>query len=446
MQRSHHKIRLYIPFLWLLFIMYGSFIPFQIRPVYFIDAIRQFKHIPFLNFGIVSREDWVSNILLYIPLGFFLTGWISKKTDSFNKNCLIFLAVFIFCILMSVFIEFSQIFFAMRTASLNDVLANAIGSLIGIFLWFISGQGLIRAWLSAKNNSRPESALSAFLFLYMLSLFAISLFPFDFLFSAREIELKYGMWKAQPFLFNVNFSIRSIIQTVAEAALFIPAGGFIGLKFRHSTVTKKMVLTFLLSFFIGFGIEFIQFFTASGISEFFSVVVRVLGAFAGLFMVKIDFSCYEKKLKPYMKYIIMFIFPIYLVIVLKLSGWSETGWLDISKGFSRFDLHMMLPFYFDYFSTETRAVLSVLFNFGLYVPVGFSGWLLSSYKKGHKAWYMRGSVILSMFLSLFIETGRLFQKGLHPDFTNIIIAGVSAAIIFKLSNRFFPVFQQVLNE
>jgi len=163
-------------------------------------------------------------------------------------------------------------------------------------------------------------------------------------------------------------------------------------------------------------------------------------------MVKIDFSCYEKKLKPYMKYIIMFIFPIYLVIVLKLSGWSETGWLDISKGFSRFDLHMMLPFYFDYFSTETRAVLSVLFNFGLYVPVGFSGWLLSSYKKGHKAWYMRGSVILSMFLSLFIETGRLFQKGLHPDFTNIIIAGVSAAIIFKLSNRFFPVFQQVLNE
>ncbi|NOX32923.1 MAG: VanZ family protein [Deltaproteobacteria bacterium] len=447
MIREHEfKIRLYIPFLCLVFVLYGSFIPFHIRSIPLIDAVNQFKHIPFLDLGIVSRADWVANILLYIPLGFFLSGWTSKRTDSLYKNCLVFLAVFLFCIMAAAFIEFFQIFFSPRTVSLNDLIAETLGSSAGIFLWLASGRKLIGLWFAAKRTPRPESALSAFLFLYLLFLAGITLFPFDFLISAKEIKWKYGMWKAQSFLFDADISVGFIIKTIAEAALFIPVGGFIGIKYRRAGLEKRMSFVFLSSFLIGFLIEFLQFFTASGVSQFFSVLVRVLGAFAGLFMVKINFSYCFERLKPFMKYIIMLVFPIYLALALKLSGWSKTGWLNINEGLSTFDLHMLLPFYFHYFSTETRAVVSVILNFGLYIPVGFSGWLLYFSKKAHNARYIMGSVFISIALSLFIETGKLFQRGLHPDFTNIIIAGFSAVMIFKLSDRIFYIFHHAFTE
>ena len=50
-------------------IIYGSLIPFELRPYTLSAALDQFIHIRFLDLGVVSRADWIANILLYIPLG-----------------------------------------------------------------------------------------------------------------------------------------------------------------------------------------------------------------------------------------------------------------------------------------------------------------------------------------------------------------------------------------
>ncbi|WP_300458593.1 VanZ family protein [Desulfobacula sp.] len=443
---NESKFKFSIPLIWLLFIIYGSFIPFRIRSISLIDALYQFKHIPFLDLEITSRSDWVANILLYTPLGFFLLGWISKKANSFYKKGLAFFTVFLFCILTATSVEFFQIFISPRTVSLNDLIAETLGSLFGILLWFFSGPKIINLWFSAKSNSRAEVALNAFFFLYVVSLLGITLFPFDFLVSAQEMKWKYEAWKMQSFLLNVNVSTVFIIKTMVEAAIFTPIGGLIGLKFRHTNVKIVLFLTILASFSIGFLIELLQFFTASGVSQGFSVLVRISGAFIGLAIVKSSFLNYWEWFRPYVRYLILMIFPIYFVLILKLSGWSKNGWLTIHESFSTFDFHMLLPFYFHYFSTETRAVLSLLLNFGIYIPVGFSCWLVYFSNNGYKKRYIVVSVFISMVLSLFTETGKLFQKGLHPDFTNVLIAAVSAFIVFKLSDRLFSVLYDVFNE
>lgn len=445
LMKRDQRIRWFVPFLYLLFIVYGSFIPFHVRPILFADAIVIFSRIEFLDLGIVSRADWVANILLYFPLGFLLTGWLSRKNNSFLKKCLIFLSVVFFCISAAVSIEFFQTFFSPRSVSLNDLLAEAIGAITGIYIWFFMGPQLIRLWLSAKHDTHLESALKAFFTLYIFFLLGLALFPFDFLVSIQEIKWKYESWMSQPLLLNASVTM-FVLKMIAEAALFAPIGCTVAMKYRQGSLKKIIVITVCSSSFIAFVIEILQFFTASGVSQFFSVLARVMGSISGIFIIKFILSNYLKRLKPFLKSIILIITPFYLVIVLKISGWFKEGWLSFQEGMLKFDYHMMLPFYYHYFTTETRAVLSTLFVFCMYAPIGFSAWLLYIVKPRDLNRYASLSISFSMILSILIETGKLFKTGLHPDYTNTLIAVFSAVVVYNFSDRIFSLFYPAFNE
>src|SRR5262245_52270613 len=54
----------------LLFVVYGSLVPFDFHGRPLDAAWRTFQQAPWLVLGIDSRADWVANLLLYIPLGF----------------------------------------------------------------------------------------------------------------------------------------------------------------------------------------------------------------------------------------------------------------------------------------------------------------------------------------------------------------------------------------
>ena len=96
---------------YLAFVIYGSLIPFQFRPLPIAEAIDRFSHIPYLNLGIQSRADFIANILLYIPLSFFLTGALCKKTHSLAIKYTATLFVLLLCSLLAGLIEFIQVFF-----------------------------------------------------------------------------------------------------------------------------------------------------------------------------------------------------------------------------------------------------------------------------------------------------------------------------------------------
>src|SRR5574340_1273229 len=62
---------------YLLFIVYGSLLPFQPNDLSFSAAMANFRHIPLLELGVESRADLVANLLLYIPFGLLLCGAIA---------------------------------------------------------------------------------------------------------------------------------------------------------------------------------------------------------------------------------------------------------------------------------------------------------------------------------------------------------------------------------
>jgi VanZ family protein len=126
------RVQRIILVLWCCFIVYGSFIPFRLStdPAFVRSNLAKLQLFPFQggtkNF---SLPDVASNILLFIPFGFLLSGsgfsfvglsWVRSVCAS-GAFGLVFAAA----------IEFGQLFAVGRRSSGIDVEANVIGALLG---------------------------------------------------------------------------------------------------------------------------------------------------------------------------------------------------------------------------------------------------------------------------------------------------------------------------
>lgn len=88
-----------------------------------------FKEI--FRYSITSKlffKNVIGNILLFIPLGFFTTGYIKNKT---------FIPTFILSFIISISIEFTQSLIG-RTVDVDDILLNTIGGVLGYLIFKLS--------------------------------------------------------------------------------------------------------------------------------------------------------------------------------------------------------------------------------------------------------------------------------------------------------------------
>lgn len=88
----------------------------------------------------------LANIILFIPFGFGLAGLGIRKIRIEMHPLL---AVFLAALLLSLFVEFLQVFQPQRSPSLQDLLMNSMGGVVGygaFHLWkkFFAGRRLAR--------------------------------------------------------------------------------------------------------------------------------------------------------------------------------------------------------------------------------------------------------------------------------------------------------------
>ncbi len=154
---SGSKMLLYISLVYSVFVVYGSLVPLDFHYRSISDAWQSFQNIRYLNLGIASRADWVSNILLFIPLAFLRQGALwhrDSKALRFASSSLVLVA----CISLSITIEFTQLFFPPRTVSINDIIAETIGAVAGISLWWFIGQ-LVSGWFLSLARTHDKKSL-----------------------------------------------------------------------------------------------------------------------------------------------------------------------------------------------------------------------------------------------------------------------------------------------
>ena len=426
---------------YLAFVIYGSLIPFQSHSLPIEEAIDRFRHIPYLHLGIQSRADFVANILLYIPLSFFMIGVWCRKACPWPVKSAGVLFVLLLCSLLAGLIEFIQVFFPPRTVSLNDVIAEILGTIIGISFWYTIGGRLTRLWSAISTGGRE--GLHAALVIYALFYLALCLFPFDFLVSMSEISWKLSTHSYHAFVAEETCQspIRCAVTFIVEIIAMVPFGILTGLRSRGRQ-NHILFAALVYGGVLGIVIETSQFFIASGISQGASVFTRIMGLGLGLWLFQSILKDRFSTLRPFLRPGILLGAIPYFLLVMTLKGWFSHDWVGLEEALSKIDKNMFIPFYYHYFGTEMNAVVNLLSNAAAFVPIGVAYWAWHFSRRTFSSCAFMAS-FYGVVAAVFIETGRLFPAGKYPDFTNVLIAGVSAGAGYRILTWAYRAFSEL---
>jgi VanZ family protein len=422
--------------LYLLFVVYGSLVPLEFNSLPVETALSQFKNIPYLDLGAGARADWIANILLYIPLAFGASATFGGVRYPLIR-VVVSICVLVFCIALAVAVEFTQLFFPPRTVSLNDLIAETLGTVIGILGWQFFGayfSGLYHHLL----HSTLLSARAAIIF-YLLIYVALSLFPFDFVTSFAELNEKLANGNDSffmPFDECRAEPVRCGVKLLAEILVMMP----LGLLFCYLPyLTNRITVAVLVGFFLSLVIEVVQVFLLTGSGQGLSVLTRMvgMGAGAGLFVWAKQRG--HADMKRLLRRILWFSIPPYIYLVLSINGWFAGDWLTPEQALTKLTETRFLPLYYFYYTTETVALVSLLSNLGLYFPVGLLCWayffnIHHERNNRHAPHWAYVGLVAALF-ALVVETGKLFLTNKHADPSDVWLAFIAASGCYAFMNR-----------
>jgi VanZ family protein len=124
------------------FLVYGSLIPFHFQWRDFDDAWSHYLVMHADGVAGISWQDFLTNITIYMPLGFFGTwALLASQKRSVRKFSL--LLAITSCCLFSALIEFMQLYFPPRLSWAYDTVGNCFGYFFGYLSWKFSGSRFI---------------------------------------------------------------------------------------------------------------------------------------------------------------------------------------------------------------------------------------------------------------------------------------------------------------
>ena len=154
---------------WLLVVVVGTLAPFDFGSTAAVDehSFKLFQH------GAYERDpvDFVLNLLLFVPLGILLHQEMRHRRALRLRSVVIMTAVV--GLLISTILEYLQQFVPSRDSSLIDIVANTVGSVIGVFAaqtWPRSIETRVTALRARTSPATLVGVLAVFLaFSLMLS-------------------------------------------------------------------------------------------------------------------------------------------------------------------------------------------------------------------------------------------------------------------------------------
>jgi glycopeptide antibiotics resistance protein len=132
-------------------IAYGSLYPFNLKQL----DMDVWQALAELSWARAGRGDRVSNVLLYVPLGFCLLLCFDGRMRRMASSLL----AVAMAASLSLGIEIAQVFISSRVPSLWDVTLNTCGAAVGVacgIIWRLLSQRLARG--AAITEHRDRSA------------------------------------------------------------------------------------------------------------------------------------------------------------------------------------------------------------------------------------------------------------------------------------------------
>jgi glycopeptide antibiotics resistance protein len=407
---------------YLLFVIYGSLVPLDFRPQSLSEAWHSFLAIRYLDLGIGSRADWVANILLFIPLSFLLLG-VFWPRQGIALRVLVTVIVWMLCLILSVSIEFTQLFFPPRTVSQNDILAESIGAIFGTILWWWQGDAIVARishWRSIRGRANIALRL---LWLYLVLMFGYNLLPLDLTISPVEIYHKWHNGKIilLPFGFHVENRAQFAYNLLTDVALWIPVS-FLWILSDKKSRRQAWIWTVATATIL----EGLQLLVYSRVSDITDILTSMIGAGIGVWL-----SRYWRAKNPeteradgHTAQWLGMAGVLAWLVVLAVVFWYPFNF-NLDRTFLRLRLDMFdrVPFYSYYYGTEFRAVTEVLHKVLFFAPLGILLALmgLPIRSQSFRRLFSVFSVAAILMTAVIIELGQVALPDKSPDSTDIVL-------------------------
>jgi len=403
------------------FAVYGSLVPLRLRSIPVSDAVATFKSTPLVPFALASRTDLLTNVLLFLPIGFFLLGAVAPRGRGLAA--LVALPVVAASSALSIAIEFGQVFVAGRTSSWNDVVADSIGACAGAGVWLLAGHRLVSWFAPVLESAAPSDRVFRLLAAYTVAWLLMGVVPFDYTVRPQEIAEKFreGRVVLQPF--GPGTSIADMLTTWLMA---MPVGVFCALAALRVRVAASTFVALAAGLCAVAALELVQVLAASRTADVTDVIVGAMGVGVGFHLGSRGTSMPKAgavRLWP------LAALAAWLVIVLA-RHWTPFDFVA-DGAFMRKRLSMMLqpPFSSYYWGNPLNAFSEVVTKVLLAMPVG--ALLQLVWLPPTARWRTLQSVVIGLLsagIFLVVEVGQLMLPTRIPDQTDVFIGAAGALL------------------
>ena len=245
--RCHYA---WITIAFILFVVYGSLVPLEARPLSWSDACTRYQEAMTRGVSFESRSDWLANILLFIPLGF--VGMAAFSVDRREVSPLAIIGAIAGCVLLSSAIEFLQLWFPSRYTSVNDIVAETFGGIIGVGIWMVGGPCITSYIRALWSMQGAGSTTARWIPGYLILLVLVNGMPFDLTLSPGELKQKYKQGRVILAPFTMvrtkkapNGEPLDLVQkAIVNVYYFLPAGVLLAGFRGRATSNPFLILCF----------------------------------------------------------------------------------------------------------------------------------------------------------------------------------------------------------
>ncbi len=413
--------------LYLLFVAYGTSIPFQVD---FSSVPQQWRKLQasLFAFDSLSLPDVISNLLLFVPFGaLFIVVTRPTRPAASIAAWRVFLATAA-AAAFSILVEIWQLALPSRTSSFADVAANSAGALLGALVAALLARGLQRTnWALAKEQFKRHP-LTALLAAFFIVQFLGSWFPFDVSIDVSGLKEQVKKVVVMPFG-NATIVGQSAAPFLwpdfVERALMFSVAGCVAAacsrreweKHRGRPAAFLLVLPVL--------VELSQLLIQSRTPD----VNDILSSWAGLLAGATFWWGSSRRFPEDKRQGGMLLpagaLPLYVGLLL---AWQLNPWTFVWEAkalqtkWARLEL---LPFDAYYLETNFWSLYDLLSTVIIAVPIGLFA------RRWHRQ-YPRvsaglGAASMGLIIGCVLEGAQVFVSGRYPGVTDVLSFGIGAA-------------------
>jgi glycopeptide antibiotics resistance protein len=396
-------------------------------PIGAAEAWQKFRAIHFIDNASDQRSDWIANMMMAIPLAYFVNGAFAQRV-RWVRNAALTLAI---CLVFVLAVKYAQLFFPPRTVTLNYIAAQSIGVLLGIGAFRFVHRHLYRRLLAMY---RKGDGLVIVLGTYSVLLTAYFLMPFDLTLSPDDLVTRLATLPISVFPAAGRDPAYRALLVLADLAATVPAGMFLAVTGRYMSFQGLMARGIAIII----PVAILSLFVLSTTPFAFSLVSRTVGVALGIWLMwSLKGKDLWKRHYRYAQYVPV-AFPVYVTLLALANGLLTEHWQSPDRAFAALESRELLPLWSLYIATKAEATRHAVETFAMFVPIGTMIWL----RRGFWSKGVGLSAFVAFFLSAAIQFGRLIKPGLIPDVTDPFIAAFAAAAMFRAMPELWKLFEQ----